>query len=158
MEFQNTIFENIWLADDDIDDCEVFEDAIRQILPLVNLTILSNGEELLEKLYSAKMPDLLFLDINMPCKDGLDCLKEIRGKQEFQKLPIVMFTSSNQPKHIDASYGYGANLYYTKPSSFQQLIAGLSGLLQMNWSDPYTITSSHYINNKFIPYTPIRFI
>jgi CheY-like chemotaxis protein len=153
MKTDNPILENIWLADDDIDDFEIFEDALKQILPNASLTIASNGEELIKMLTDAsKIPDILFLDINMPCKDGLDCLVEIRSKLRFSKLPVVIFTSSQQPKHINASYSYGANLYFTKPSSFDELIAGLGNLFAMNWNDPCTITSSHFINNKFVPY------
>ena len=152
MEIKLPVFENIWLADDDRDDCELFEDVLKQILPTVTLTIIPNGEVLMDLLDKEKKPDLLFLDINMPCKDGLDCLVEIRAKRRLCRLPVIIFSSSPDSKFIDASYGYGANLYYRKPSGFSELIAGLSNLLSMNWDDPYTITSNHYINNKFVPY------
>jgi CheY-like chemotaxis protein len=149
-----TIFENIWLADDDIDDCEVFEEAINEIAPTASLLMISNGEELMKLLEISRPPDILFLDINMPCKDGLDCLKEIRADSKFVKLPIVIFSSSTQVKHIDSSYGYGATLFYSKPTSINMLIAGLSNLFKMNWNDPYTITSEHYINNRYVAYSP----
>jgi CheY-like chemotaxis protein len=147
-----TSFENIWLADDDPDDCEIFEEAIKNILPFTSLVTIPNGEELMNLLKTGRPPDLLFLDINMPCKDGLDCLKEIRANRKFSKLPIIIFSSSTQSNHIDSSYGYGATLYYCKPSSFTSLIAGLSNLFKMNWNDPYTITAGHYINNKYVTY------
>ena len=151
MEHQVFVFENIWLADDDTDDCEIFEDVIKQILPNVSLTILNNGEQLISLINLGKLPDILFLDINMPC-NGFDCLDEIRDKRKLRKLPIVIFSSSLNPGDIDASYGLGANLFYRKPSSFLQLITGLQYLFQMNWNDPYTITSNHFINNKFVPF------
>jgi CheY-like chemotaxis protein len=152
METQVSVFENIWLADDDSDDCELFQDVLKQILPTATITIFSDGEELMKLLSINNKPDILFLDINMPCKDGLDCLVNIRLERHFSKLPIVIFSSSTQPKHVDASYGYGANLFYSKPSSLKNLIAGLKSILKMNWNDPYTITSDHYVNNKFIAY------
>jgi CheY-like chemotaxis protein len=151
MENQFPIFENIWLADDDPDDREIFEDAITQILPKVSLTMFSSGEEVLSLIDSGKLPDILFLDINMPCS-GFDCLQEIRDKRKLRKLPVIIFSSSVHPNDIVVSYGLGANLFYKKPSSFSQLIAGLQYLFQMNWNDPYTITSNHYINNKFVPF------
>ncbi len=154
METAGTGFKNIWLADDDIDDCEVFEDVIKQILPTASVTIISNGEELMKVLTPANSPDILFLDINMPLKDGLSCLVEIRAQRHFSKLPIVIFSSANQEKVVDQSYDYGANLYYSKPSSFSQLIAGMSQLFGMNWNDPFTITANHYVNNKFISFSP----
>ena len=149
-----TRFKNIWLADDDLDDCEVFEDVIKQIIPTASVTIVPNGNELMRLLTPSNSPDMLFLDINMPLKDGLSCLIEIREQPHFSKLPIVIFSSANQSKIVDQSYDYGANLYYSKPASFSQLIAGMSELFRMNWDDPFTITSNHYVNNKFISFTP----
>ncbi|MGZ5287113.1 MAG: response regulator [Flavisolibacter sp.] len=154
MNLQNATFGKIWMADDDVDDLEFFEEALKEILPAASLIKISNGEELMKLLEISEPPDVLFLDINMPCKNGIDCLKEIRAKKQFSKLPVIIFSSSIQDKHIDNCYGYGANLFYSKPSTFQNLIAGLNGLLKMNWADPYTITANHYINNKYIPYKP----
>lgn len=152
MELYNSVLNHIWLADDDIDDQELFIDAVKQLLPLATISVFLNGEELMAGLNAGKKPDILFLDINMPCKDGLDCLKEIRANTANEKLPVVIYSSSVQPKHIDESYSLGASLYYKKPSTFHDFIKGLSNLLQMNWNDPYTITSAHYINNQFVPY------
>jgi DNA-binding NarL/FixJ family response regulator len=146
------VFEKIWLADDDRDDCELFDDIIRQILPGSSLTIIPNGEILMDMLTPASKPDILFLDINMPCKDGIDCLVDIRAQRHFSRLPIVIFSSTKESKFIHTSYGYGANLFYSKPNSLRELVAGLSNLFKMDWSDPYTITSNHYVNNKFVAY------
>jgi CheY-like chemotaxis protein len=151
------VFEKIWLADDDKDDCELFEDVLKQIIPLASLTIIPNGEVLMNMLTPATKPDMLFLDINMPCKDGMDCLVEIRAQRHFSRLPIVIFSSTQQSKFIDSAYGYGANLFYSKPTSFNELIAGLSNLFKMNWNDPFTITSDHYANNKFVAYNASSF-
>jgi DNA-binding response OmpR family regulator len=145
-------FENIWLTDDDNDDCELFEDALKQIMPHSSLTIIPNGEVLMNLLTPATTPDMLFLDINMPLKNGMDVLLEIRAQRSFSRLPIVIFSSTRESKFIHTSYGYGANLFYSKPTSFNELIAGLGNLFKMNWNDPFTITSNHYINNKFIAY------
>ena len=152
MESPVSVFKNIWLADDDIDDRQLFEDAVNQILPATTVSTFLNGEVLMAAVHAGQMPDILFLDINMPCKDGMDCLKEIRAIEQFSRLPIIMFSSSVQPKHVEPAYGFGANLYYSKPTTFYELIAGLSNLFRMNWADPYTITSNHYINNKFVAY------
>jgi CheY-like chemotaxis protein len=148
-------FQNIWLADDDLDDREIFSDALSQILPGVNIRFIANGDQVLECLNESQPPELLFLDINMPCKDGLDCLREIRSDSRFERLPIIMFSSSVQPKHIDSSYNFGANLYYTKPSSYSSLMQGLNNLFQMNWNDPFSITSHHFINNRHIPFSGV---
>src|SRR5437764_1020447 len=124
MDITRPIFENIWLVDDDKDDCELFEDALKQILPTVSLTLIPDGEILMNLLSTTNKPDILFLDINIPCRDGMDCLVEIRAQRHFSRLPIVMFSSAKDIKSIHSAYGYGANLYYSKPTSFQELIAG----------------------------------
>lgn len=144
---------NIWLAEDDKDDCEIFIDVVQQLLPLTTVSVFANGEEVMNHLSTSNKPDMLFLDINMPIKDGIECLLEIRAIRDFSRLPIVIFSSSKAPQFIDKAYGYGANLYYTKPASFTQMIEGMSKLLQMDWSDPSTITHNHYINNRFVPFS-----
>jgi DNA-binding NarL/FixJ family response regulator len=151
------IFKKIWLADDDEDDCELFEDALKQILPAVSLITIPTADLLMTMLSSSNKPDILFLDINMPGKNGIDALVEIRAHRHFSRLPIVMFSSTKEPKFIHTSYGYGANLFYSKPTSFNELIAGLSNLFKMDWSDPFTITSNHYINNMFVAYDTSSF-
>ena len=151
------LFENIWLADDDPDDRELFEDVLRQIMPLCHLTTFINGEELMKTLSTSNKPEILFLDLNMPKKSGLDCLVEIRAQRHFSRLPIVIFSSAREARFMDSSYGYGANLYYPKPTSFNELVAGLTALLRMDWNDPLTITSDHFRGNKFVAYNSASF-
>ncbi len=151
MENEHPPIRKIWLADDDPDDREIFEDAIKETLGSCELNLFAGGEALLAALDSGQLPDILFLDINMPC-NGFDCLKEIRQNRQLKKMPIIIFSSSGNPKDVEDSYKSGANLFYRKPSSFKQLITGLKNLLFMNWKDPFTITSNHYINHQFVPY------
>jgi DNA-binding NarL/FixJ family response regulator len=152
MDLPKAVFQNLWLADDDIDDQDIFRDAISQILPSSSLVLALNGDELMDLFANRVAPDILFLDLNMPGKDGLSCLREINTKYPIRQFPIVVFTSSIQPKHIEESYKYGANLYYSKPYSFGNLIAGLSNLFQMDWSDPGAIRDRHIVNEKFVAY------
>lgn len=136
------VFENIWLADDDRDDRELFSDVLKQLLPICKLTTFNNGEELMQQLNGDVKPDILFLDINMPLRDGLDCLLHIRAHRPYRNLPVIIFSSTTRPDQIETSYHYGANLFYNKPSSLAELIAGLSTIFKMKWKDPSTRTSS----------------
>ena len=152
MEANYPVFQNIWLADDDPDDCAIFREVLEQLVPAASLTIISNGEQLVNLLTPSNKPDILFLDINMPLKTGLESLLEIRAQRHFSRLPIVMFTSSGQDWDVTKSYGFGATLFYSKPNSFAKLVEDMDNLFKMNWNDPSTITGSHYINNKFVPF------
>jgi len=64
---------------------------------------------------SSPRPDLILLDINIPLMDGKAVLKEIKSKDEFKNIPVVIFTSSENEKDIAESYALGANAYITKP-------------------------------------------
>jgi CheY-like chemotaxis protein len=152
MEANYPVFKNIWLADDDPDDCAIFREVLEQLVPAASLTIFSNGEQLINLLTPSNKPDILFLDINMPLKTGLECLVEIRAQRHFSRLPIIIFTSSVQTWDVTKSYGFGATLYYSKPHSFVKLVEDMDSLFKMNWNDPSIITDEHYINNKFVPF------
>jgi DNA-binding NarL/FixJ family response regulator len=146
------VFNHVWLADDDPDDSEDFKNAINEIAPSALVTLLSDGEELMKLFAAGLTPDILFLDINMPCKDGLDCLKEIRVERHLQKLPIVIFSSTRENRFVDVTYGYGANLFYKKPASFSSLVNDLKNILALNWTEPFEITQQHFRNDKYVDF------
>lgn len=147
-------FHSIFFVDDDEDDHYIFEGAIKKVLPDASVTLLYNVMDLLALITSGNIPDILFVDLAMPGKDGFDCIREIRKLRHLAGLPIVVYSSLLQRDHIDTAYAYGANLCYTKPSGFIHLVNGLQLLFKMNWHDPFTITSDHYVNKKFYTYDP----
>jgi CheY-like chemotaxis protein len=114
---------NILLADDDMDDRMFFEKALSELSVAYHLTVVNDGEELMKYLAenSETLPLLLFLDINMPRKNGIQCLAEIRGDEKLKGLPVVMFSTSNSWETIDRLFKSGANVYIHKPSDFSQL-------------------------------------
>ena len=152
MEAMHSVFRNIWLVDDDEDDRIVFEEAVKEIVPFTEITTFSNGEELL-RLLDLKVPDVVFLDINMPALDGMSCLKLIREKHGCGKLPVIMFTISKHKLDVSACYGYGATLYFVKPPSQRKLVEQLTLLFQLNWNDPEEITDMHFVGNRFVPFS-----
>lgn len=123
---------HILLAEDDDEDYLVFSLAIDELSFAVVLTRAENGEVLL-KLLDEKHPDILFLDILMPCKDGRQCLREIRSNRKFDSLPIIVYTSLTDLKEIEFCYREGSNLYAIKPSSLQELKTILSRILSIDW-------------------------
>ncbi len=113
----------VYLADDDADDRLLFEEALMEISYDVILTTAKNGEQLMGILdqNTPPPPHLIFLDLNMPLKNGFECLEEIKQNKKYKNIPVVIFSTSSQKEAIDQVYNKGADYYLCKPDSFQQL-------------------------------------
>lgn len=115
---------NLLLADDDEDDCAFFKEALDELLLPVSLVTVNDGVQLMEVLSdtaSAKLPDVLFLDLNMPRKNGYECLTEIKEINELKNLPIIIFSTSLDMEIVDLMYEKGATYYIRKPGDFSKL-------------------------------------
>ncbi|QRR02125.1 response regulator [Dyadobacter sandarakinus] len=113
----------ILLADDDDDDTFLFQEALEQVPLNTELRIADNGMKLMDLLYSSEeAPDLIFLDMNMPVKNGLECLEEIRNSKKFGDTPVVILSTSVAKYLWESAYKGGANLYVQKPNSFIALV------------------------------------
>lgn len=122
---------NILLAEDDLDDQIFFEKALSELPISTKLTTVKDGEELMKYLSAnsgnASSTDILFLDLSMPCKTGVECLVEIKENEAFKKLQVVMFTtsfSSNihfEQNLINTLERIGADGFIRKSESFDQL-------------------------------------
>lgn len=111
---------NILLADDDTDDCLFFKDAIMELVPSPNFTALHDGEQLMQLLTNGtnKLPDVLFLDLNMPRKNGFECLAEIKQNKKLKALPVVVFSTSFEQEVVNRLYDNGAQYFIRKPAEF----------------------------------------
>ncbi len=117
---------NIFLADDDEDDRGFFEEAISNLKINCNLIMVDDGEQAIEYFKNIKViPEFIFLDINMPFKDGLECLKFINEQYPSRKCHIIILSTSIADKDVDFSYKHGASAYIQKPGSFFELIKHL---------------------------------
>lgn len=125
---------DILLAEDDLDDVEIFETALQEVGQPYIMRNAKNGDVLFV-LLKDKIPYLLFLDIHMPCKDGMACIVEIRKNREYDKLPVIMYTSMFTEKIIEESYRNGANLYITKTNTIQDLVTKLKKVFSIDWND-----------------------
>jgi CheY-like chemotaxis protein len=113
----------ILLADDDSDDCMFFREALEELKLSATLTVVNDGEELMNFLSTidGPYPHALFLDLNMPRKNGFECLTEIRKQNKYNKLPIIIYTTSANPGMVDEFYRTGASYYVRKPAEFYKL-------------------------------------
>ena len=113
----------ILLADDDKDDQLLFKEALEELYLSTQLTTVQNGEQLMQMLNDKKEqpPDVLFLDLNMPRKNGFTCLSEIKRTEKLKRLPVIIFTTSYEPEIVNLLYKKGAQYYIRKPNDFEEL-------------------------------------
>jgi len=141
---------HILLADDDLDGAYLFRRILHQLAPEARLSIVTDGNELLEFL-SFNTVDLLFLDLSMPCKSGFVCLNAIRMDPRCKSLPVIVYSSSTRQSDIRRAYASGASLYVVKPFSSMHLKHALRYILAIDWKTE--VTRMYFINNSFVPVT-----
>lgn len=125
---------HILLADDDESDRLLFTEAFAELKIKTMVSTVNDGVELMEWLNAAEqesLPHLLFLDLNMPRKNGLECLKEIRSNKNLRDISIAIYSTSHNQKDIDETFHYGAHVYITKPDNFNELKAVLEKAVTM---------------------------
>lgn len=126
---------HIILADDDEDDRLFFTDAFGELKINTKVNTFTDGVELMNYLNQpdAVLPDVLFLDLNMPRKNGIECLDEIKSDEKFNDIAIAIFSTSSSEEHIEETFVRGANIYIKKPSDFTTLKKVLSDVVTINW-------------------------
>lgn len=129
---------NIFYADDDIDDRELFREIINEISGEWDVYLQDSGDALLKLLQNPPpKPSVIFLDLNMPRKSGFDVLEEIRSSAQMHNIPVVIISTSNDEQAITRSKMLGANLYVPKPSSYSDYKKILRQVLELNWSQQF---------------------
>lgn len=119
---------HLLIADDDQDDIGFFKETLDDITKDIKVSIVQNGAELMEFLNST-VPDIIILDVNMPCKTGIECLTEIRQIHSLGRVPVVIYSIATNEKQVDKTFELGANLYFEKPSTYQGMKDGLTKIL-----------------------------
>ena len=140
----------IVVADDDADDRMLINDAFEECEIGNPVCFVYDGEELMEylrrvgpydKLKGTPYPGLILLDLNMPRKDGVTALREIRSDPDLRNIPVVILTTTKTDDAVDQIYGLGANSFITKPMTFENLCEAISVLCRY-WTDIVAIPAS----------------
>lgn len=109
-------------ADDDCDDRFLFEEALKIVAPNANLITANDGQEVFRILMkSDSLPDLIFLDINMPGMNGWECLSAITSNEIYKSIPVIIYSTTSRRLDIDRAYKSGAFCFCTKPDNFNNL-------------------------------------
>ncbi len=130
-----TDYIHIILADDDEDDRFFFTHAFSELKINTKVHTYNDGVELMNYLNSddAVLPQVLFLDLNMPKKNGIECLHEIKSNKKFDDIAIAIYSTSSSEEHIEETFVSGANIYIKKPNDFDTLKKVLSDVVAINW-------------------------
>jgi CheY-like chemotaxis protein len=126
---------NILFADDDEDDRFLFESAFEEINRQVVIHTVADGDHLMRYLerHQDNLPDMLFLDLNLIRKNGMECLREIRSQRIYDTMTITIYSTSAAEREIKQAAKLGANLYIKKPNDFDSLISILQKACSTDW-------------------------
>jgi CheY-like chemotaxis protein len=139
---------HILLADDDEDDRALFTDALQELYGHIKLTTAKNGVDLMRLLetWRGTLPDVIFLDLNMPLKNGFECLDEIKAEDRLQELPVVVLSTSSQKETMDMIFKKKASMYIQKPGSYPELRSAIEQALNVHLKE----LSNQSSNQSFI--------
>lgn len=118
------------LADDDPDDWEIFQEGLEKTAPPHTLHWVKHGDSVLPGVKEV-VPNILFLDLNIPGCDGIECLRMINKEPSLKDLAIVIYTTSNAPDDVKECYSLGACRYLLKPVNYSGIFKGLELILQL---------------------------
>jgi CheY-like chemotaxis protein len=127
---------NIILAEDDDGHSELLQRNLQRAGFSNKIIRTRDGQEMLDLLQNegeskGKLPSgplLLVLDINMPRIDGIELLKIIKSSPQLSKFPVIMLTTTDDPREVDRCYGLGCNVYITKPIAYEAFIEAIRRL------------------------------
>ncbi len=124
-----------FIADDDLDDQELFIKALKGIEENCECITAFNGDDALQKLQGINLilPDIIFLDLNMPRLDGRQLLKEIKQIEELKNIPVIIYSTSADQTDIEETTTLGAAYFLQKPNRFEELSTALAQLLSRRW-------------------------
>jgi CheY-like chemotaxis protein len=122
----------IIFVDDDEDDHFFFEKALDEIAIPTHLTCFINGEDLMQFLSknTLNLPDIIFLDMNMPRKNGLDCLIEIKQNKKLRHIPVIIYSTAYHKDILDCLYENDAFHCIRKSSDSKQTKKALTAVLE----------------------------
>jgi len=131
---------NLLLADDDFDDRYFFREALETLPLSTSLIAVQDGEQLIHLLSkgTSELPDAVFLDLNMPRKNGFECLSEIKLNEKLNQIPVIIFSTSFDHNVVNLLYKNGAKYFIHKPADFSQLIRAIQEALTLITNETFS--------------------
>ena len=121
---------NVFYADDDEDDREAFCLALQQINPEIKITLSKDGQEALEILTSQKqLPSFIFLDVNMPRMNGIECMAKLKSDNRLKSVPVIIYSTTSDGNEVKRLIMLGAEDFISKHCSFAELIESINKVI-----------------------------
>lgn len=136
---------NVLFVDDDTEESYLFNEALEHAHLNINLSRANDGNDLIHYLMNQPTPDLVFMDINMPYKDGLEALTEIRSNPKFKSLPLIIYSTTKNEQSINACYEKGADMFVIKPDDFDELQQVVKKVLTHDWKNYRRISRESFV-------------
>ena len=136
--------------EDNPEDFEIIARALRKVAPQRRIQHCESGDDALQFLRQHQeapvdglgLPDVILLDLNLPGTDGRDILKIIKNDQKLQRIPVIVFSTSNNEKDIEVSYTSGANAYLRKPSTLEEFV-DIAQTINKFWFDTCLVSRNN---------------
>lgn len=122
----------VLMVDDDEDDRSLFAETFAHAAPLAKLHQLSSGAALIQHLKKNPLPEMIFLDLNMPCISGFECLMHIRSDSTLSNIPVIIYTTSMAYIDIEEAFHKGATFFLPKPANLSCLAKAIQHLYTLN--------------------------
>jgi CheY-like chemotaxis protein len=142
----------VLLVDDDQDDRQSFAEAVSYLNLPVQVQYASDSKEMFEFLEQNEDVHLILLDINMPFRDGKQCLRDLKSNERFKHIPVIIYTVSSNTKDINETFEQGAHYYVIKPYAKANFHQSLKYLFNLDWTvqQPKALRENYVINLAFI--------
>ena len=138
----------VLLADDDADDAQIFQEALVEADCDTTFQYVETGAEVFELLGDGLIPDIIFLDLNMPIMNGWQCLAKLKNTPAYEKIPVIMYTTSSNPRDYQIALELDAHGLISKPSNPKVLVKILNTILCDNSDDLRKVVKDVYILTK----------
>lgn len=139
-------YTTLFYVDDDEDDRLFFEEVTEQIGE--NISLFELGDQLLLKLRNPPpSPSLIFLDLNMPIKDGFEVLQEIKSTSTFKDVPVIILSTTSNPETVQRCFDLGASMYLRKSMSIEDLKKSLEFVLGIDWEN-HAVTAGNFVYKR----------
>lgn len=128
----------ILLVEDNATDVELIREAFKESQLPFDLSVSTNGEDALLRLWHSALPDLILLDLNLPKTGGLEILRRLKTDETRKAVPVIILTNSRSDVDVREAYKRHCNAYIQKPLEFEELVATIQAL-QGFWFGPVTL-------------------